>query len=93
MAKSILLKQLAVEENYYTAISIIEALGKIGDYSCIDSILYWTKEHDENVILQKQFFVLKHIRIALVKLDDNTYGNVKKFDEKYGSYLENYFYL
>jgi hypothetical protein len=93
MAKSILLKQLAVEENYYTAISIIEALGKIGDYSCIDSILHWTKEHEKNVILQKQFFVLKHIRIALVKLDDNTHGTVKKFDEKYGSYLENYFYL
>lgn len=93
LAKPILIKQLGGEENYYTAISIIEALGKIGDFSCIDSILFWTKTHENAIILQKQFFVLKHIRIALTKLDDDSKTKVRNFDEKYGTYLENYFYL
>lgn len=92
-AKSVLIKQLASEENYYTAISIIEALGKIGDSSCITDIMDWTTSHEKAIISQKQFFVLKHVRIALNKLDDGSDNVLEKFDKKYSKCLENYFYL
>lgn len=92
-AKSVLIKQLASEENYYTAISMIEALGKIGDSSCIKYIMDWTISHEKAIISQKQFFVLKHVRIALNKLDDGSDNVLEKFDKKYCKYLENYFYL
>lgn len=93
LAKPILIKQLASEENYYTAISIIEALGKIGEPTCTKEIMSWTISHEKAIIAQKQFFVLKHVRIALNKLDNGLDNVLEKFDMRYGKYLENYFYL
>ena len=56
-----LCKQLMCEDNYYSAVSEIEAIGKLGDNSAIKNILQWIAKHEEKIIAEKQFFVLKHI--------------------------------
>lgn len=64
-----LCRQLVEEENYYTAVSMIEALGKIGGRDEIDFILRWLNNHKEDIINRKEFFVLRHIQNVLAKLD------------------------
>lgn len=89
-----LCRQLSVEENYYSAVSIIEALGKLRDAKAITYINNWIQNYENNIISEKQFFVLKHARIAISKLVDAP--NAKElihFDEKYQRYLRDYFIL
>lgn len=89
-----LLKRLEMEDNYYTAVSIIEAIGKIKANDGLKCIKTWVSENENEIIKTKQFFVLKHARIALSKLDSSPNLNeVKLFDQRYGKYLENYFIL
>lgn len=88
-----LCKQLRCEENYYTAVSIIEALGKICDASATDVILEWLNTHSSDILLQKQYFVLKHIRIVLCKLLSPDDYAILNFDKMYEKYIEEYFYL
>lgn len=88
-----LCRQLVAEKNYYSAVSEIEALGKIGDTNAIEYILKWVTENEKEIISQKQFFVLKHIRIALLKLDSTSQTYIKTFDEKYVEFLKDYYIL
>ncbi|MBD5131279.1 MAG: hypothetical protein HDT28_01600 [Clostridiales bacterium] len=85
-------KQLATEENYYSAVSEIEALGKLDAKDSVDDIIDWVDKHKSSIIAEKQFFVLKHVRIALEKLDTGK-TVVKSFDKNYNKYLQNYFIL
>lgn len=86
-ANSILCKQLAFEKNYFTAASIIEAMGKLGITEDIKYIEDWLKENEHEILATKTYFVLKHIRIALSKLSP---VKRKLFDEKYLEYLEEF---
>lgn len=89
-----LCKQLNIEENYYSAVSIIEALGKLRNPAAISPILNWLQINEQNVISEKQFFVLKHIKIALLKLvDDPKDARIDAFDNKYNIYLQDYVIL
>ena len=92
MGISNLCKQLRNEENYYTAVSMIEALGKLNDTTALPYIVEWLSAKERNIISEKQFFVLNHARIAIQKLD--TVGDVlHEFNEKYAVYLKDYFIL
>lgn len=89
-----LIKQLELEDNYYTAISIIEAIGKLKADSGIEAINQWLITHIDEIIKTKQFFVLKHARIAILKLDSTSNQQfITLFDEKYSQYLKDYFIL
>lgn len=85
-------RQLRNEENYYSAVSEIEALGKLKDSIAIDYIIEWINENEKRIIEEKQFFVLKHAKIAIVKLNISS-SKLKIFDEKYNAYLNDYFIL
>lgn len=84
--------QLRSEENYYSAVSMIAALGKLGSDSALAYIHEWIATNEQNIIQEKQFFVLKHARIAIAKLD-HTGQSSRSFDEKYNVYLKDYYIL
>lgn len=86
-ANHILCKQLANEKNYFTAASIIEAMGKLEIPENVTYINEWLTENINNILETKSYFVLKHIRIALSKLDSNAR---KSFDENYLQYLSDF---
>lgn len=83
-ANAILCKQLLYEKNYFTAASIIEAMGKLGIPENATYIDKWLSENVPTILETKSYFVLKHIRIALSKLDS---VKRKLFDEEYLIYL------
>lgn len=83
-ANTILCKQLLYEKNYFTAASIIEAMGKLGIPENATYIDKWLSENVATILETKNYFVLKHIRIALSKLDS---VKRKLFDEEYLIYL------
>ncbi len=76
--------QLLAEQNYYAASSMIEALGKIGNSESLKYIDTWFTKHEEELISTKHFFIFKHIRVAVAKLDA-VYS--KNFEEKYKNYF------
>ena len=88
-AKDILRKQLLCEENYYSAASIIEALGKLHATESVEEIKEWLEEHSQNIINTKHYFVLRHTRNALARLNK---GYIETFDEKYSDYLKDFIY-
>ena len=90
-AHSSLLKQLEIEENYFTISSIIEAIGKIGDFTDIKHIIDWTTRHISKIISEHQYFLLKHIYQALCRLDntsDSIYSS--EFFNQYEKYMNDY---
>lgn len=84
----VLCQQLICEKNYYSASSIIEALGKLRKKEGIQYIKIWINENEEEIIKTKNFFVFKHARIAIAQLDSD-YLDI--FDKKYHLYLTDYF--
>lgn len=90
-AKNNLIKQLIIEQNYFTVASIIEALGKIGDAESLQIILSWTAENSDKIISDHQYFLLKHIFKAIVLLDNtSSQEHVMKFKELYSQYMNNF---
>lgn len=84
----VLCQQLICEKNYYSAASIIEALGRIGKKEGIQYIKNWIDENEEQIIRTKSFFVFKHAKIAIAQLD---IVYLEKFDKKFHKYLVDYF--
>lgn len=90
-AKSNLIKQLLIEQNYFTVGSIIEALGKIGDADSLKIILEWISQKESTIISEHQFFLLKHIFKAVVLLDNTPEQKyVQDFQCKYGNYMNDF---
>jgi|GEM_PF-483866 len=90
-AKDALFCQLAAEENYYSAVSIIEAIGKLGFEDGINIINTWLKYHCDEIIKRELFFVLRHIQITFARLDKSSDEGVRKaFARQYGQYLTEY---
>lgn len=85
--------QLRSEENYYSAVSMIAALGKLGNDSALPYIQEWITTNEQNIIQERQFFVLKHARIAIAKLDYTGKQSLRNFDKKYDIYLKDYYIL
>lgn len=86
-AAEILGKQLIFEGNYHTAVSIIAALGKLNSKESLALIKEWLATHEEDIISTKNFFVLKHMRIAIAQID-RCY--LEEFENKYIKYLSEF---
>ena len=87
-AKDALCKQLVNEENYYTGVSIVEAIGKIGYNEGLISIENWTTSHEKDIVSSKMFSVFRHVYNSVVRLDVTPEGNHRRrFEELYGAYL------
>ncbi len=80
-AEDVLIFQLKRESNIYTVASIVEALGKIHSTKSINVINEYLEKEAETLIKNKNYFVLKHIRNALIKIDSQ--DALIKFDNKY----------
>lgn len=89
-----LCRQLSSEENFFTAVSIMEALGKLRNAKAIPYIMNWIQAKEKDIVSEKQFFVLKHARIALAKLVATSNDEIlSQFDCRYNEYLHDYFIL
>lgn len=85
-AEDNLITQLKRETNIYTTASIVEALGKIDSKKSIVTINEWLNNNAENTIKNGDYFLLKHFRNAIVKIDNDE--SLKKFDDKYFDVLK-----
>lgn len=93
-ATPLLFKQLAKEENYFTAQSMMEAVGKLKQSSGIDVIIQWVDEHKEEILETKQFYVLKHAFNAIQSLDTtSSHSHINKFESEYGDIIRNYYII
>lgn len=81
IAEDALIVQLKRENNIYTVASIVEALGKIHSIKSIDVINEYLEKEADALIKNQNYFVLKHIRNALVKIDPQ--DALIKFDNKF----------
>lgn len=91
-AKNQLYFQLSLEKNFYSANSMISAIGKIGDVKGIDIIENWIEANQMEMMQTKQFFVVKYGLWAIEKLDTSFQKNrFENFKEKYKNCLKDYF--
>lgn len=91
-AASLLCTQLKNENNYFTAQSMIEAIGKLDYTSGIQVIESWINIHKDEIIKTKQLFVLKHAFFAISKLDHTKEQIfVCKFNDEFGKLLKDYY--
>lgn len=90
-AKNNLVKQLLIEQNYFTMGSIVEALAKIGDAESLNVILKWLNEKEKTIISDHQYFLFKHIFKAIVLLDyTSEQRHVQSFQTKYKDYMNDF---
>ena len=81
IAENALITQLKRESNIYTIASIVEALGKIHSKKSLDIINEYLKKEADTLIKNENYFVFKHIRNALARIDQQ--NALVKFDNKY----------
>lgn len=86
LAEDNLITQLRREQNIYTVSSIVEAMGKLHSTKAIPSIQDWLNFNADNMIKTENYFVLKHIRNALIKLGNSNV--LRQFDNKYFEILK-----
>ena len=81
IAEDALILQFKRENNIYTIASIVEALGKIHSIKSAEIINEYLEKNADILIQNKNFFVLKHIRNAFLKIDPQK--SLVEFDNKY----------
>lgn len=90
----LLFKQLIKEENYFTAQSMMEAIGKLQESSGITVITQWIEKHKADILETRQLFVLKHALNAIRSLDKTSeHAYVNKFEAEYGSIIKDYYII
>ena len=93
-AASLLYVQLAKEENYFTAQSMMEAIGKIKQPGGLEVIEQWIALNKQNIIKTNQLFVLKHAFIAISSLDlTPNHNHINKFNEEFRDILKDYYII
>jgi len=91
-AASLLCAQLRNEENYFTAQSMMEAIGKLDYAQGIEAITSWINVHKKHIIDTNQLFVLKHALFAISKLDHTDKQiYITAFNNEFGALLKNYY--
>lgn len=87
-AGNVLCRQLLSETNYYTAVSIIEAIGKLDYETGLSTIEEWLAVHEKDIIESKMYTVFRHAQNAIIRLD-HTYNGAQraKFAQKYAKYI------
>lgn len=80
--------QLSIEDNIYTAASIMEAIGKIGTIDDIDDINEWIENNKDRINNPGGNFVFKHAYNAIFLLSVGEPGTfVSDYLERYGEYF------
>ena len=93
-ATSSLFAQLKIENNFFTAASIISAIGKIGNLKGIFEINSWVDRNWKEISSTKQFFVLRRAMMAISNLDNTVdSAHINAFTYKYGEILKNYYII
>lgn len=87
-ANEILKIQLLEEKNYFTATSMIEALGKLKQVNSEIVIEKWLNNNVEEIIKTKQYFVFKHVYIAYKNLNTDF---AERFYSIYSKYMQDFF--
>lgn len=93
-AAPLLFKQLAKEKNFFTAQSMMEAIGKLKQSGGINVITQWVEDNKSEILQTKQLFVLKHALNA-IRLLDTTANQifVNKFENEFGAILKDYYLI
>ncbi len=78
-------EQLSIENNIYSAASLMEAIGKIGSSEDIDIINDWISKNLNRVNNPGGNFVFKHAYNAITSLTDDE--KASEFIDKYGEYF------
>lgn len=87
-ARNALCRQLLSEGNYYTAISIIEAIGKLDYEVGLATIEEWLIAHEQDIIESKMYTVFRHAQNAVIRLDHSADGSHRaRFAQKYEKYI------
>lgn len=87
-AGNALCRQLLSEENYYTVVSIIEALGKLDCETGLAYIEEWLNKHEKDIIERKMYSVFRHVQNAVTRLDHSPDGHQRgAFIQKYANYI------
>ena len=93
-AKDILIMSLKKEQNYYSAASEIEAIGKLCAIEGKFAILDWCKKNKKDIIISQNQFVLKHARNALIKLAIEQHDSVlTEFNNEFEEILKSQYNL
>lgn len=93
-AASLLNLQLSKEQNYFTAQSMIEAIGKLNQPKGIDAIEEWINKNKKEVIRTNQLFVLKHAYIAICALDKTPKkSHIESFNKEFALKLKDYYII
>jgi hypothetical protein len=93
-AEDSLISQLMIEENYFTAVSLIAALGKLESNRGAATIMRFIELKIDDIVKTNQLFVLKHCHIAFSRIDKkHGLTCLASFNIKYGSYIKDYFIL
>lgn len=88
LAGDALCRQLVAENNYYSAVSIIEAIGKLNYETGVDCVESWLDEHSKDIIDSKMFSVFRHAHNAIIRLDHTPEGYHRMaFSQKYEKYI------
>lgn len=86
--------QLKIEDNFFTAASIIAAIGKMGDSNGITHINKWVEDNTKEIYETKQFFVLRRALMAITALDTTAeMVYINQFQHEHGKALKNYFII
>lgn len=87
-AGDVLCRQLLSESNYYTAISIIEAVGKLDYEPGLAAVEEWLTAHERDIIQSKMYTVFRHAQNAVIRLDHTNDGvHRTEFARKYAKYI------
>lgn len=81
-----LITQLKREDNIYVCSSLVTALGKLGDKRAYDYIDRWFGLNRTKVVATQHYFILKHIYLAFVKLD-NLNPRTQAFEKEFAEHL------
>ena len=93
-AADLLYLQLSKEQNFFTAQSMIEAIGKINQPGGIEAVEEWVNNNKKEIIRTNQLFVLKHTYFAICKLD-NTHekSHIERFNKEFSEVLKDYYII
>ena len=93
-AADLLYLQLSKEQNFFTAQSMIEAIGKINQPGGIEAVEEWVNNNKKEIMRTNQLFVLKHAYFAICKLD-NTHekSHIERFNKEFSEVLKDYYII
>jgi len=83
-----LARQLDVEVNNFTAVSIVAALGKYKDAKLLPVITDWFLEREQTIREQEHFFIVRHVYTALKRINcDEGKSLIQRIRQEYEEHL------